>query len=46
MSEERQPDFMLSFHEQISSIADGETNSRKPDNYDLFLATEVASFLK
>ena len=46
MSDERQPDFMWSFHEQISSTADGGTNSRDPDNYDLFLATEVASFMK
>ena len=37
---------MLSFYEQIPSIADGDTSSREPHNYDLFLATEVASFMK
>lgn len=42
----RQPDFMLSFYEQIPSVADGGNNCREPHNYDLFLATEGASFMK
>ena len=44
--DKRQPDFMLSFYEQIPSVADGGNNCREPHNYDLFLATEGASFMK
>ena len=36
---------MLSFYEQISSDVDGD-KCRESYNYDLLLATEVASFMK
>lgn len=44
--DKRQPDIMLSFYEQIPSVADGGNNSRELHNYDLFLATELDSFMK
>ena len=46
MSDKRKPDFMLLFYEQISSVTDGGNNSGEPHNCDLFLATEVSSFMK
>lgn len=40
------PTLILSFYEQISSDADGDNKNRESHNYDLLLATEVASFMK